>query len=260
MDVQRQHTQVSAKGDMEPLHVGTLLEALSRMVHIPPEAFVVRTTRLHRSDDDAARAVEQSDSQWSNVRRTREQIRLTVRTEQGRTQLLLPQPPAPPGAAPTVAVRSVVIVDDMTPSIPAPAPPALDGSSIFALPMEDLARCAMHCDGWQELVTLLNWTPADEHMQYGLRYVLLSESPLVLHELRIFRSVEWAMDGTNRPMEWTPSSILHVQAISTLRSDVGAGVPKQQQDDTARALQYAIQHMQRLQKALDAVVPLHRDA
>ena len=83
MDVQRQHTQVSAKGDMEPLHVSTLLEVLSRMVHIPPEAFVVRTTRLHRSDDDAARAVEQSDSQWSNVRRTREQLRLTVRTEQG---------------------------------------------------------------------------------------------------------------------------------------------------------------------------------
>lgn len=68
------------------------------------------------------------------------------------------------------------------------------------------------------------------------------------------------MDGSNRPMEWTPSSILHVRAVSTLRADVGAGVPKQQQDETARALRYAIQHLQRLQKALDAVVPLHRDA
>lgn len=175
---------------MEPLHVSALLETLSRMVHVPPEAFIVRATRLHRSDDDAARALEQSDSQWSNVRRTREQIRLTVRTEQGRTQLLLPQPPTPPGAAPTVAVRSVVVVDDVTPSMPAQPLPALDTSSIFALPMDELARHAMHCDGWQELVALLHWTPADEHMQYGLRYVLLSENALVLHELRIFRSIE----------------------------------------------------------------------
>ena len=55
-DVQLQHMQVSAIGDIEPLHVGLLLEALTRMVHTPPEAFVERETLLHRSDDEASRA------------------------------------------------------------------------------------------------------------------------------------------------------------------------------------------------------------
>ena len=59
-DVQLQHMQVSAIGDIEPLHVGLLLEALTRMVHTPPEAFVERETLLHRSDDEASRAIELS--------------------------------------------------------------------------------------------------------------------------------------------------------------------------------------------------------
>ena len=57
-DVQLQHMQVSAIGDIEPLHVGLLLEALTRMVHTPPEAFVERETLLHRSDDEASRTIE----------------------------------------------------------------------------------------------------------------------------------------------------------------------------------------------------------
>ena len=60
-DVQRQHTQVSAMGHMEPLHVGSLLDALARMVHTPAEAFVERDTLLHRCDDEAAQALETSD-------------------------------------------------------------------------------------------------------------------------------------------------------------------------------------------------------
>lgn len=70
---------------------------------------------------------------------------------------------------------------------------------------------------------------------------------------------QWTLD-TNQPAESTPSSVIHVLALSTLRSDVGPSVPKQRQDETARALQYAIQHTQRLQKALDAIVPLQRNA
>lgn len=43
-------------------------------------------------------------------------------------------------------------------------------------------------------------------------------------------------------------------------SDVGPGIPKSQQDETARALEYAIQYTKHLQKSLDAIVPLDRDA
>lgn len=53
---------------------------------------------------------------------------------------------------------------------------------------------------------------------------------------------------------------MHVRAVSTLRSDVGPRIPKTRQDETARALQYAIQHTQRVQKSLDSIVPLRRDA
>ena len=71
---------------------------------------------------------------------------------------------------------------------------------------------------------------------------------------------QWTYDASNCPTEWTPSSVLHVRAVSTLRSDVGPRIPKAKQDEVAPALQYAIQHTQRLQKLLDAIVPLTRDA
>ena len=197
-DVQLQHMQVSAIGDIEPLHVGLLLEALTRMVHTPPEAFVERETLLHRSDDEASRAIELSDTQWSNVRRARDQIRLLVRTEHGMTQLVLPQPPSPPGAAPTVAVRTVVMVDVLTPVaestsisplIHAPGE-HLDPSTIFAMSMEELGRHSQHRSGWDELIQLLQWLPSREVMRYGLRFVLPSDNALVLHELRVFRAIE----------------------------------------------------------------------
>lgn len=269
VDVQMQHTQVSAAGDMEPLHVGLLLDALGRMVHTPPEAFVERDTLLHRSDDETARPVETSDTQWSNVRRAREHVRLSLRTEHGLTQLVLPQPPAPPGATPSVAVRTVVMVEMLTPVPEPPTAPALEPTSIFAISMEELARHAHHRAGWDELVRLLQWTPDRQVMRYGLRFVLPSDNARVLHELRVFRALDvricyaltqWTHDASNRPMEWTPSSVLHVRAVSTLRSDVGPRISKAEQDETARALQYAIQHTQRLQQSLDAIVPLTRDA
>ena len=72
--------------------------------------------------------------------------------------------------------------------------------------------------------------------------------------------IQWSTDGTNCPVERTPSSLMHVRAVSTLRSDVGPRIPKTRQDETARALQYAIQHTQRVQKSLDSIVPLRRDA
>ena len=189
-DVQLQHTQVSAVGDIEPLHVGMLFEALGRLVHVPPEAFVERETQLQRSDDDATREVELSDTQWNNVRRAREQVRIMVRSENGSTQFVLPQPPTPPGANPTVAVRSVVLVADLTPVPPAPPLSPLDASSVFATSGDELAQRAQHRAGWDELVRLLNWTPLKERIRYGLRYVLTSENPLVLHELRIYRALD----------------------------------------------------------------------
>ena len=266
-EVQRQHTQVSAMGHMEPLQVGSLLDALARMVHTPAEAFVERDTLLHRCDDEAAQALETSDTRWNNVRRARDQIRLSVRTEHGMTQLVLPQPPVPPGAAPSVAVRTVVIVDVLTPAPDMPPTP-LETTTIFAMPIEELAEHAQHRAGWDELVALLQWAPERQVMRYGLRYVLPSDHPLVLHELRIFRATDvriclltqWSIDASNRPIEWTPSSQIHVRVVSTLRSDVGPGIPKSQQDETARALEYAIQYTKHLQKSLDAIVPLDRDA
>ncbi|WFD37824.1 uncharacterized protein MJAP1_000771 [Malassezia japonica] len=257
MDVQLQHTQVSAAGLIEPLHVGTLLEALGRKINVPPTAFVARETFLRRSDDESARALELSDSQWSNVRRARDQTRITVRTEEQTTELALPLPPAPPGANPSVLVRSVVLVQDLTPTQPAEPPAPLDGVAVFATPLAELGSRAVHHTGWNELAYLLNWTPHKEQLVYGLRYVLLSDDPLVLNELRVYRTAEW--DATHNHPKENPSPAIHVRALSSFRSDVGPGVPKAKQDEAASALQYAVQHTQQLQKSLDAIVPLHRD-
>ncbi|KAL4398966.1 hypothetical protein ACI68E_004363 [Malassezia pachydermatis] len=196
-DVQLQHTQVSAIGEIEPLHVGALFEALARMVHVPPQGFVERETLLHRSDDEAARELEMSDTQWSNVRRARDQVRISVRTQGKTTQFVLPHPPAPPGAAPTVAVRNVVMVEDLTPDVPweetATEPLPLDPVQIFSISMEDLATKAVHRRGWDEFAYMLNWSPERSWMRYGLRYVLVSQNPLVLHELLVFRKMDVCM-------------------------------------------------------------------
>lgn len=256
-DVQLQHTYVSAAGTIESSHVSTLLEALGRKVNVPPTAFVARETYLRRSDDEAAAETEMADSRWSNVRRSREQTRITVRTEKGATHMVLPLPPAPPGAAPSVLVRSVVLVQDCTPAVEAAPLPPLEGVAVFATPPQALGERAVHCQGWDELVRLLNWTPMHEEILYGMRYVLLSDDPLVLNELRVYRTVPWSLDKNEAGEQTRP--VMHVRVLSSFRSDVGFGVPKRQQDIAAAALQYAIGHIQQLQKALDAIVPLTRD-
>ncbi|WFD31225.1 hypothetical protein MSPP1_002259 [Malassezia sp. CBS 17886] len=258
-EVQQQHTQVSSAGIVAQAELGSLLELLARKVSVPPEAFVERETVLRRVDDDAARDDEMSDSRWSNVLRAREQTRIVVVSAESATQFRLPLPPAPPGPNPTLAVRAVVLVDDFTRRAPERALPPLQATTIFAQAVPALVERAAHSPGWGDLVFLLNWVPQTEHLHYGLRFVLRSENPLVLHELRIFRSAKWPANTAAAPMHAEPSSTFTVRSMSTFRSDVGPGVPKRTLDDAARAAQYAIQHTQLLQKTLDSVVALRRD-
>ncbi|WFD02177.1 hypothetical protein MOBT1_000858 [Malassezia obtusa] len=256
-DVQLQHTQVSAAGHIEPSHVGTLLEALGRKIHVPPTTFVLRETFLHRSDDESAHALESSDSQWSNVRRAREHSRITVRTEDGITHFALPLPPAPPGSSPSVLVRSVVLVQDLTPTRAEPPRAPVEGIAVFATPLATLGALATHHTGWDELAYLLNWTPFAEQLVYGLRYVLDSSNPLVLNELRVYCTADCESIGDDTKAH--AKHTFHVRALSSFRSDVGAGVPKHRQDESAAALQYAVQHIEQLQRSLESIVPLHRD-
>ncbi|KAI3620049.1 hypothetical protein CBS9595_002016 [Malassezia furfur] len=257
-DVQLQHTQVSAAGTIEPSHVGALLEALSRKINVPPTTFVTRETFLRRSDDESAQALEMSDSQWSNVRRAREHMRITVRTESGVTYMALPLPPAPPGSTPNVLVRSVVLVEDLTPMPASASLPPIDGVTVFTTPLDSLGALAKHHAGWTELVYLLNWAPYAEQLVYGLRYVLHSDNPLVLNELRVYCTADSDMSGDDTRAH--PKHIFHVRALSSFRSDVGPGVPKFRQDESAAALQYAKQHVEQLRKSLESIVPLHRDS
>lgn len=260
--VQRQHVQVSALGEVELAHVGALMQVLARRTSIPPHPFVERETYLVRADDESSAAVELGDSQWTNVRRAREQTRLSVHTENGRTcvpadrQYILYLPPSPPSANPTCAVRSVVLMEDLTP-VPerGDAPRALlDPTTALSVRPSEVAEHAAHKPDWRALVAGLNWTELSETLRCGLRYVFISADPLVLNELRVFRAEDSAdAEGADRHR-------IYVRALSTFRSDVGAQVPKQAQDEAARAQQSAIHHVHDLQKALDAVVELQRDA
>ncbi|PKI82423.1 hypothetical protein MVES1_003392 [Malassezia vespertilionis] len=262
-----QHTQVSAAGTIEPLHVHALLEMLGRKVNVPPTVFVVRESQLRRADDESQRPLEMSDSKWSNVRRAREQTRITVRTEDTTyvlavylsSQFLLPLPPAPPGATPSMLVRSIVMAQEMTPCAATTTPAPLESSTIFSTPVHVLEMHAAHHTGWDVLAHLLNWAPAREQLHFGLRFVLLSEDPRVVHELRVFRSTEWTSLQSDAHSVHAIAPGMHVRALSSFRSDVGPGVPKREQEASARALEYALHHMQQLQKSLDPFVPLHRD-
>ncbi|WFD36948.1 hypothetical protein MCUN1_003840 [Malassezia cuniculi] len=261
--VQRQHVQVSALGEVEALHVGALMQLLSRRTSIPPQPFVERETYLVRADDESSAAVELSDSQWSNVRRAREQTRLSVHTENGTTyvcadsQYILYLPPSPPSANPTCAVRSVVLMEDLTPAPPTDVGSTLsiDPTTVLSVWPSQVSAHAQHKPNWPALVAGLNWTKNSETLRSGLRYVFVSPDPLVLNELRVYRAEE----TENANPDADPHRI-YVRALSTFRSDVGAHVPKHAQDEAARALQSAQQHVQELQKALDAVVQLRRDA
>ena len=259
--VQRQHVQVSALGEVELEHVGALMQVLARRTSIPPLPFVERETYLVRADDESSAAVELGDSQWTNVRRAREQTRLSVHTENGQTcvaadsQYILYLPPSPPSANPTCAVRSVVLVEDLTPAPSSSAPPlSLDPTTALSVRPSQVAEHATHKPDWPAFVAGLNWTEDSDMVRSGLRYVFISADPLVLNELRVYRAEESAdEDGADQHR-------IYVRALSTFRSDVGAQVPKHAQDEAARALQSAQQHVQELQKALDAVVELQRDA
>lgn len=249
--VQRQHVQVSAAGEVDAAHVGALLQVLARCTSIPPVAFAARETHLVRSDDESSAELELSDTQWSNVRRARAQTLLSVYTEGGRTEHILYLPPSPPSANPICAVRAVVLMEDLTPTSGAAPPDApLDPNKILATHPTDYAAYTPHKPNWHALIAGLNWTPKRETLRSGLRYVFVSADPLVLHELRVFRA-HGADDDVGH---------IYVRALSTFRSDVGAQVPKHAQDQAARALQYAQQHMHELQRALGAVVHLDRDA
>ncbi|WFC99902.1 hypothetical protein MYAM1_002648 [Malassezia yamatoensis] len=256
-DVQLQHTQVSAAGTIDPSHIGTLLDALGRKINLAPHTFVTRETTLGRNDDQSAHALETSDSQWSNVRRAREHSRITVRTEANETSLVLLLPPTPPGQHPHVLVRSMILVHDLTPTTKTYTTEPLEGVAIFGAPLESISKLAIHHAGWSELTHLLNWTPADEQLVYGLRYVLHSDDPLVLNELRVYCTASCELQGD--PPVMHPRHVFHVRAMSSFRSDSGPGVPKVKQDKASLALQYAIQHMEQLSKSLETIVPLHRD-
>lgn len=253
--VKHQHTQVSAAGVVEPTHAGTLISMLERRTSVPPEAFVLRESLLHRADDATSAALELSDSQWNNVRRARELTRMLVRSERGGTQYILRLPAAPPGANPTVAVRPMVVVDDLTPDDAAKPASKLSPANALSTRPDEVAHLSLHAAGWDEFTAALNWERTSETTSTGLRFVLPSENTLVLNEFRIFRAEERGSAGDERQS----AAEIQALAVSTFRSDVGPQIPKQQQDEATRALHYATHFVRELQKDLDVVVQLHRN-